>query len=122
MLHQVGMSSFCALGAGFCCLVSATGLSKGPLCLYNSTSGPTWGVPLQPVPDSHAGYLYNRTMWSGVCLEPRGVVQWNTVLFGVMGGTSMLQTVLCGTNILISVMGLILGQGLCSNKVSPVSA
>uniref|UniRef100_A0A671TGU5 Si:dkey-83h2.3 n=1 Tax=Sparus aurata TaxID=8175 RepID=A0A671TGU5_SPAAU len=104
-------SCVCLLVSGFCCLVSATGLSQGPLCLFHTTSGPTWGVPL------HAGYLYNRTMWTGVCLEPRGVVQWNAVLFSVMGGASGLQTVLCGVSILNTALGLILGHGFCHNKV-----
>ncbi|XP_051255037.1 transmembrane 4 L6 family member 5 isoform X1 [Dicentrarchus labrax] len=121
MLRQVLYSCVCFLAAGICCLVSATGLSQGPLCLYNTTSGPTWGVPLQPLPDRHAGYLYNRTLWSGVCLEPRGVVQWNVVLFSVMGGASGLQTLFCGANILNSLLGLVLGQGFCHNKVSPAS-
>lgn len=66
---------------------------------------------------SHAGYLYNRTLWSGVCLEPRGVVLWNVALFSVMGAASGLQTLLCGANILNSLLGLILGQGFCHNKV-----
>ncbi|XP_030254138.1 transmembrane 4 L6 family member 5 [Sparus aurata] len=121
MLCQVVYSCVCLLVSGFCCLVSATGLSQGPLCLFHTTSGPTWGVPLQPVPNRHAGYLYNRTMWTGVCLEPRGVVQWNAVLFSVMGGASGLQTVLCGVSILNTALGLILGHGFCHNKVSPVS-
>uniref|UniRef100_A0A3P8U8E2 Si:dkey-83h2.3 n=1 Tax=Amphiprion percula TaxID=161767 RepID=A0A3P8U8E2_AMPPE len=111
MLCQVLVSCACLLAAASCCLVSATGLSQGPLCLYNSSSGPTWGVPL------HSGYLYNRTLWSGVCLEPGSVVQWNVVLFSVMGGTSGLQTLLCGFNVLNSLLGLILGQGFCHNKV-----
>ncbi|XP_076591855.1 transmembrane 4 L6 family member 5 [Chaetodon auriga] len=121
MLCQGVYSCVCLLAAGICCLVSATGLSQGPLCLHNTTSGPTWGVPLKPLPDHHAGYLYNRTLWSGVCLEPRGVVQWNVVLFSVMGAASGLQTLLCGANILNSLLGLILGPGFCHNKVSPVS-
>ncbi|XP_068441860.1 transmembrane 4 L6 family member 5 [Clinocottus analis] len=121
MLCQAVNSCVCLLAAGCCCLVSATGLSQGPLCLYNTTWGPTWGVPLQPQPDRHAGYLYNRTLWSGLCLEPREVVQWNLVLFSVMGGASGLQTVLCGANILNALLGLILGHGLCHNKVSPGS-
>uniref|UniRef100_A0A8C6KLS6 Si:dkey-83h2.3 n=1 Tax=Nothobranchius furzeri TaxID=105023 RepID=A0A8C6KLS6_NOTFU len=94
-----------------CSLVSATGLSQGPLCLYNSSSGLTWGVPL------HSGYLYNQSLWSGVCVEPCSVVQWNLVLFGVMGATSALQAVICGFSVLNSLLGLILGQGFCHNKV-----
>ncbi|XP_042338142.1 transmembrane 4 L6 family member 5-like, partial [Plectropomus leopardus] len=117
MLSHVMSSCGCLLAAGVCCYVSATGLSQGPLCLYNTTSGPSWGVPLQPVPNRHTGYLNNRTLWSSVCLEPRGVVLWNLVLFGVMGGASGLQTVLCAANILNSLLGLILGQGFCHHKV-----
>uniref|UniRef100_A0A3Q4MHU7 Uncharacterized protein n=1 Tax=Neolamprologus brichardi TaxID=32507 RepID=A0A3Q4MHU7_NEOBR len=89
MLCQLLYSCLCLLSAASCSLVSATGLSQGPLCLYNDSSGPTWGVP-------HSGYLFNRTLWSGVCLEPSSVVQWNLVLFSVMGTVSGLQTVLCG--------------------------
>ncbi|KAL7401000.1 hypothetical protein ABVT39_021369 [Epinephelus coioides] len=121
MLSQVLYSCVCLLAAGLCCLVSTTGLIQGPLCLYNTTSGPSWGVPLKPVPDRHAGYLYNRTLWSSVCLEPLGVVQWNVVLFSMMGGVSGLQTVLCAANVLNSLLGLILGQGVCHNKVSETS-
>ncbi|XP_041850962.1 transmembrane 4 L6 family member 5 [Melanotaenia boesemani] len=120
MLSQVLYSCLGVLAAGSCCLVSATGLSQGPLCLYNSSSGPTWGVPLQPLPDRQPGYLYNWTLWSGVCLEPRSVVQWNVVLFSVMGIASALQAVLCGANALNSLLGLILGRGFCHNKVGPV--
>uniref|UniRef100_A0A3P8P6P1 Uncharacterized protein n=1 Tax=Astatotilapia calliptera TaxID=8154 RepID=A0A3P8P6P1_ASTCA len=88
MLCQLLYSCLCLLSAASCSLVSATGLSQGPLCLYNDSSGPTWGVPLQ-----HSGYLFNRTLWSGVCLEPSSVVQWNLVLFSVMGTVSGLQTI-----------------------------
>ncbi|KAM7398777.1 hypothetical protein PAMP_018088 [Pampus punctatissimus] len=122
MLCQVMYSCVCLLAAGMCCLVSATGLVQGPLCLYNTSSGLDWGVPLKPTADHDAGYLYNRTLWSGVCLEPRGVVQWNVVLFSVLGGASWLQVVLCGANVLNTLLGLILGHGFCHNKVSPVSA
>uniref|UniRef100_A0A8C7YZB6 Uncharacterized protein n=1 Tax=Oryzias sinensis TaxID=183150 RepID=A0A8C7YZB6_9TELE len=59
------------------------------------------------------GYLHNRTLWSGVCLEPKSVVQWNMVLFSVMAGTSALEAVLCAVNILNALFGLVLGPGFC---------
>ncbi|KAF7211681.1 transcript variant X1 [Nothobranchius furzeri] len=121
MFCQVLYSLLGLLASCTCSLVSATGLSQGPLCLYNSSSGLTWGVPLQPQPDRHSGYLYNQSLWSGVCVEPCSVVQWNLVLFGVMGATSALQAVICGFSVLNSLLGLILGQGFCHNKVRPVS-
>uniref|UniRef100_A0A3Q3W7Y7 Uncharacterized protein n=1 Tax=Mola mola TaxID=94237 RepID=A0A3Q3W7Y7_MOLML len=98
---QVMYSCVGVLAAGSCCLVSFTGLSAGPLCLHNTTSV----------------YLYNSATWSGVCLEPSGVVQWHVVLFSVMGGTSCLQMLLCGANIINSLLGMILGQSCCHNKV-----
>ncbi|XP_034024833.1 transmembrane 4 L6 family member 5 [Thalassophryne amazonica] len=119
MLCQLVYSCVCLFVAGFCCLVSATGLVQGPLCLHNSESGPVWDVPLKPHADRDAGYLYNRTLWSGVCLEPKGVVLWNVVLFSVLGAASGMQTLICGANILISFLGIILGKGFCNNKISP---
>uniref|UniRef100_A0A672H636 Uncharacterized protein n=1 Tax=Salarias fasciatus TaxID=181472 RepID=A0A672H636_SALFA len=109
-------SCVCLLAAATCCLVSATGLSQGPLCLYNSSSGQVWGVPLH-----YSGYLYNRTLWTGVCLSPRAVVQWNVVLFSVMGGSSALQTLLCGINLINSVLGLLIGHSCCHNKVGDIA-
>uniref|UniRef100_UPI003AAA3B94 transmembrane 4 L6 family member 5 n=1 Tax=Centroberyx gerrardi TaxID=166262 RepID=UPI003AAA3B94 len=116
MLCQVGSSCLCLAAAGFCSVVSATGLVQGPLCLHNTSSGPAWGVPLGPTGDGDSGYLYNRSLWSGVCVQPVSVVQWNVVLFSLMGGASGLQALLCGVNILNSLLGLILGPGFCRNK------
>ncbi|XP_032400891.1 transmembrane 4 L6 family member 5 [Xiphophorus hellerii] len=113
--QMFGVALYSCLGllaASACCVVSATGLAQGPLCLYNSSSGLTWGVPLKPVPNRHAGYLYNQSMWSGICLKPESVVEWNVVLFSMMGICSAVQAVLCGLNILNSLVGLVLGQGI----------
>lgn len=122
MCSQVLYSVFCGLAAGLCCLVSVTGLVKGPLCLFNSTSGPTWGVPLEPTADRDPGYLMNQSPWSGTCLEPRGVVHWNLVFFGLQSVSSLVQTLLCVSNVLNALLGLILGHGLHHNKVGPVEA
>uniref|UniRef100_A0A674MH82 Si:dkey-83h2.3 n=1 Tax=Takifugu rubripes TaxID=31033 RepID=A0A674MH82_TAKRU len=92
------------LAAAGCSVVSLTGLSQGPLCLYNSTSGLTWG------------YLYNHSLWFGVCLEPRNVVQWNMILFSLMAGASFLQVLLCAANIINSAVGMIMGHGFCQNQ------
>ncbi|XP_029699664.1 transmembrane 4 L6 family member 5-like [Takifugu rubripes] len=121
MLYQLFQSALGLLAAAGCSVVSLTGLSQGPLCLYNSTSGLTWGVPLEPIPDHpHSGYLYNHSLWFGVCLEPRNVVQWNMILFSLMAGASFLQVLLCAANIINSAVGMIMGHGFCQNQVNPV--
>uniref|UniRef100_A0A3B3TLQ4 Uncharacterized protein n=1 Tax=Poecilia latipinna TaxID=48699 RepID=A0A3B3TLQ4_9TELE len=102
--QMFGLALYSCLGllaAAACCMVSATGLVQGPLCLYNSSSGLTWGVPLK-----HAGYLYNQSMWSGICLKPESVVEWNVVLFSMMAICSAAQAVLCGLNILNSLSNM----------------
>ncbi|KAG7250878.1 hypothetical protein CRUP_023840, partial [Coryphaenoides rupestris] len=54
MCRQLGPSIVVLLASALSCWVSVSGLVQGPLCLYNSTSGPTWGVPLQPQLDRSA--------------------------------------------------------------------
>ncbi|KAM4627693.1 transmembrane 4 L6 family member 5 [Polymixia lowei] len=119
MLCQVVYCCLCLGAAGFCCLVSLTGLVQGPLCLYNTTAGMDWGVPLKPTADGSLSYLFNRTLWSGVCAEPRGVVLWNVVLFIVLGFCSGLQTLLCGVNLINVLLGTVLGPRFCKNKYVP---
>ncbi|XP_055082289.1 transmembrane 4 L6 family member 1-like [Periophthalmus magnuspinnatus] len=119
MLSMVLVSLVCLAAAAFSCLTSVTGLVQGPMCLYNATSGPTWGVPLGPTADRDPGYLWNRSIWSGVCVEPRAVVQWNLVWFGLQSGSSLVQTLLCAINVLNALTGVVLGRGLHPNKVAP---
>ncbi|XP_056467951.1 transmembrane 4 L6 family member 1 [Gadus chalcogrammus] len=54
MCFQLNYSALILLGSGFCSWVSVTGLVQGPLCLYNTSAGQVWGVPLQPYPDRSA--------------------------------------------------------------------
>lgn len=65
----------------------------------------------------HPGYLYNHSLWFGVCLKPGNVVQWNVILFSLMGGASFLQVLLCAANIINSATGMIMGHGFCQNQV-----
>uniref|UniRef100_A0A3P8VIM7 Si:dkey-83h2.3 n=1 Tax=Cynoglossus semilaevis TaxID=244447 RepID=A0A3P8VIM7_CYNSE len=114
----------CLLAASICCLVSVTGLVQGPLCLYNMFFDPVLTsclpVPVCCVSLSLTLYLYNRTLWS-VCLQPHSVVEWNIVLFSVMGVASLLQAILCASNVLNSLLGMIVGPGLCKNQVCKIT-
>uniref|UniRef100_A0A3P8VIJ2 Si:dkey-83h2.3 n=1 Tax=Cynoglossus semilaevis TaxID=244447 RepID=A0A3P8VIJ2_CYNSE len=98
MLRQVLSSSLCLLAASICCLVSVTGLVQGPLCLYNATT------------DTSSSDFRN----------PHSVVEWNIVLFSVMGVASLLQAILCASNVLNSLLGMIVGPGLCKNQVCKI--
>ncbi|CAL8352193.1 unnamed protein product [Lota lota] len=121
MCFQLGYSALVLLGSGFCCWVSLTGLVQGPLCLYNTSSGQVWGVPLQPYPDRFPGYLYNRTMWEGVCESPRRVVQWNLVLFSILALSSALQLLLTAGNLLNLLLGVLLDMDHLNSSHFPTS-
>uniref|UniRef100_A0A8C8MGS6 Uncharacterized protein n=1 Tax=Oncorhynchus tshawytscha TaxID=74940 RepID=A0A8C8MGS6_ONCTS len=117
MLCQVGCSCVALAAAVFCCLVSATGLVQGPLCLHNSTQGLAWEMPLKPQKSGDPIYLFDRTLWPAACEEPRNVVQWNVVLFSVLMATSGLQAVLCAAHTINAILGIIFGPRFCKNQI-----
>lgn len=45
------------------------------------------------------------------------MVQWNVVLFGLMGGASLLQVLLCAANVINAAVGVVVGRGFCLNQV-----
>lgn len=49
MLCKFGYTCLALLAAGFCFMVSGTGLVLGPLCLHNGTEGLEWERPLKQV-------------------------------------------------------------------------
>lgn len=49
MLCKFGYTCLALLAAGFCFMVSGTGLVLGPLCLHNGTEGLKWERPLKQV-------------------------------------------------------------------------
>uniref|UniRef100_A0A673N5I8 Si:dkey-83h2.3 n=1 Tax=Sinocyclocheilus rhinocerous TaxID=307959 RepID=A0A673N5I8_9TELE len=81
---SLGYACLAILAAGLCFVVSGTGLAVGPLCLHNSTDGLKEKL-----------YLYAPERWPSACVEPRGVVIWNMVLFSVLMAASGLELVFC---------------------------
>ncbi|XP_028320978.1 transmembrane 4 L6 family member 5 isoform X2 [Gouania willdenowi] len=108
MLTQLLLSCVVLLGSTSCCVLSGTAVSRGPLCLYTTSVGRVWDVPLQPRPNQPSGYLFNRTLWTSVCEEPENIVQFNLVLFSVMGLSSALQSLVCVFNVLNTLWGMLL--------------
>uniref|UniRef100_A0A673H7F9 Si:dkey-83h2.3 n=1 Tax=Sinocyclocheilus rhinocerous TaxID=307959 RepID=A0A673H7F9_9TELE len=95
VLRKLGYTCLAILAAGLCFMVSGTGLTRGPLCLHNSTDGLKWGRPLKQ--DKTGSYLYAPERWPSACVEPRRVVIWNMALFSVLMAASGLQLIFLGT-------------------------
>ncbi|XP_063060325.1 transmembrane 4 L6 family member 1 [Engraulis encrasicolus] len=118
MVCQAGYTCVAVAAAGFCFLTCGKGLVQGPLCLYNSTRGPTWGTPFFP-DNSKRLYVYDPERWDSACIEPRNVVLWNVSLFTVLMTISGIQAILCTVNIINSLLGMLCGPGFGINKVTP---
>ncbi|XP_039180831.1 transmembrane 4 L6 family member 5 [Crotalus tigris] len=103
MLRSVFCSIFGGLGAFYCLVVSSTALADGPLC---ETALQKWESPFKDLNDS---YLQNKTMWD-VCVNPPSIVLWHIVLFSILLGLSLLETVLCGIQVVNGLLGTVCGD------------
>uniref|UniRef100_A0A671S804 Si:dkey-83h2.3 n=1 Tax=Sinocyclocheilus anshuiensis TaxID=1608454 RepID=A0A671S804_9TELE len=103
VLRKLGYACLVILAAGLCFVVSGTGLALGPLCLHNSTDEKL--------------YLYAPERWPSACVEPRGVVIWNMVLFSVLMVASGLELVFCVLHLLTALLEFMCGPKFCKNKV-----
>ncbi|XP_035279484.1 transmembrane 4 L6 family member 1-like [Anguilla anguilla] len=74
-------------GSGYCFIVSALALAKGPYCL--TLLG--WMYPFQ---DGNGRYLTDPDSWS-TCLSPAHVVEWNVTLFSILLILSGLEVIIC---------------------------
>ncbi|NXR14272.1 T4S1 protein, partial [Semnornis frantzii] len=111
------------LGAAACFVLSGVGLTNGPLCFYNASThdrgnDTLWGYPFldtgSQVPDLRIeNYLHNHHTWS-ICLEPEGIVAWNTVLFSLLLLISAAEMVLASLQILNGCLGCLCG--FCEKK------
>ncbi|RXN01289.1 hypothetical protein EOD39_7236 [Acipenser ruthenus] len=121
MLCSTLYSAVALTGSTLCFMICCTGLVKGPLCAYkvtfsNRSQGLEWGYPLEQFSTREVNYLYNRTSWFTVCVEPHNVVLWNVVLFCILLVLSGAETLLCVVQILNGIAGCVFGPGVRNNK------
>uniref|UniRef100_A0A8C8BH99 T4S1 protein n=1 Tax=Otus sunia TaxID=257818 RepID=A0A8C8BH99_9STRI len=108
------LSKLAVLGAAACFVFSGLGLTDGPLCFYNASKhghghGTLWGYPFRDAKN----YLFDRRSWS-ICLEPKGVVVWNSILFFLLLLISAAEMVLASLQVLNGCLGCLCGY--CEGK------
>ncbi|XP_038159087.1 transmembrane 4 L6 family member 5 [Cyprinodon tularosa] len=106
MFLSIGFAAIGVLGAIYSLSVAAVGLSKGPVCFYESK----WQRPFQ---NSSGGYLDNKNVWD-LCELPKHVVQFNLGLFCTLLAVSCLEIILCGIQMVNGLFGCCCGT--CSGK------
>uniref|UniRef100_A0A8C0FAL3 T4S1 protein n=1 Tax=Bubo bubo TaxID=30461 RepID=A0A8C0FAL3_BUBBB len=108
------LSKLAVLGAAACFVFSGLGLTDGPLCFYNASKhghghGTLWGYPFRDAKN----YLFDCRIWS-ICLEPKGVVVWNSILFFLLLLISAAEMVLASLQVLNGCLGCLCGY--CEGK------
>uniref|UniRef100_A0A8C8EAG9 Transmembrane 4 L six family member 4 n=1 Tax=Otus sunia TaxID=257818 RepID=A0A8C8EAG9_9STRI len=103
MFSSIIFAAIGVLGAGYCFVLSAVALNRGPKCY----TGTQWTYPFQD-----GNYLANHTLWSA-CQSPENIVPWNLTLFSLLLVMSGIQVVLCGIQVVNGLFGTICGDCKC---------
>ncbi|XP_032081513.1 LOW QUALITY PROTEIN: transmembrane 4 L6 family member 19 [Thamnophis elegans] len=123
MFLSILLSGLALLGSATCFILSGSGLTEGPLCLYNSTLNHNkvqqWGYPFLEMdyPVFNHGvqnYLYDPSLWNSVCIKPQNIVGWNVYFFSSLLVVSMVEMVLAALQIINGCFGCVCG--LCEQK------
>lgn len=76
------------VGSGYCFLISAIALLKGPNCF---TTAKGWTSPFE---NDGGKYLFAPDTWSE-CDQPRHIVEWNVTLLSILLGLSTFEFLIC---------------------------
>ncbi|ETE63375.1 Transmembrane 4 L6 family member 19, partial [Ophiophagus hannah] len=107
MFLSILLSGLALLGSAACFILSGSGLTEGPLCLYNSTLNHNKVQQAQ-------NYLYDPSLWNSVCIKPQNIVGWNVYFFSSLLVISTVEMILAALQIINGCFGCVCG--LCEQK------
>uniref|UniRef100_A0A146WM24 Transmembrane 4 L6 family member 1 n=1 Tax=Fundulus heteroclitus TaxID=8078 RepID=A0A146WM24_FUNHE len=108
MFFSIVFAAVGAAGAVYSFVVALIGFSNGPLC---KTPSGSWDTPFK---ETNMAFVKKPETWSTTCIEPTDVVKFNLGLFVTLMVASVLQALLCASQIINGLVGCICGT--CDNK------
>ncbi|KAM4040465.1 transmembrane 4 L6 family member 19 [Anomaloglossus baeobatrachus] len=109
-----GITSCVALfGAAISLLISAAGLFTGPYCLYQDDKGikQNWGYVKQSIlSNSSLVIVPDSSLKSIACIEPPHIEMWHSSFFILLSMTNILQMLLCLSQIVNAICGVLCGH------------
>ncbi|XP_027541292.1 transmembrane 4 L6 family member 4 [Neopelma chrysocephalum] len=103
MFSSIIFAAVGVVGAGYCFILSAVALNKGPKC----NNGISWTYPFKD-----GDYLKDHSLWDK-CLSPDNIVVWHLTLFSLLLVMSLIQGVLCGIQVVNGLFGTLCGDCKC---------
>ncbi|XP_032924943.1 transmembrane 4 L6 family member 4 [Catharus ustulatus] len=103
MFSSIIFAAVGVVGAGYCFILSAVALHKGPKCDINGN----WTYPF-----TDGNYLGDHAVWDD-CKSPENLVPWHLTLFSLLLVMSGIQAVLCAIQALNGLFGTICGDCKC---------
>ncbi|XP_007502113.1 transmembrane 4 L6 family member 4 [Monodelphis domestica] len=104
MFNSIIVSGIGLVGALYAFIISVVAINRGPKCFVGND---TWEYPF------HDGnYLKDRDLWSN-CKEPIHIVPWNLTLFSIQLIISSFQMLLCGIQLVKSILEIICEECQC---------
>ncbi|XP_018415858.1 PREDICTED: transmembrane 4 L6 family member 19 [Nanorana parkeri] len=121
MLLSDTFSILAMIGAATSLFISAAGLFSGPYCLYQVEGGAAleWGYPYRiiafPVFNTSTSIsLPDISPRKTTCIEPPDIETWNSHFFMALCLTNILQIVLCLSQLVNAILGMLVGH--CDRK------
>ncbi|XP_029436493.1 transmembrane 4 L6 family member 5-like [Rhinatrema bivittatum] len=108
MFLSIAFAAVGVAGSLYSSVVAVLGLVHGPYCLISGTQN--WTSPFRGELEqfNNESYLFNKELWS-ICSEPKGVVEFNITLFSIILAVSLIQIVLCLTQMINGLFGCLCG-------------
>nr|XP_033779806.1 transmembrane 4 L6 family member 5-like isoform X2 [Geotrypetes seraphini] len=116
MFLSIAFAAVGLAGSLYSTVVAILGLVNGPYCSIDiidpetNKANITWTSPFKGELEkfNNESYLFNKDLWN-TCIEPKGIEEFNIILFSIILAASLIQIVLCLIQMINGLFGCLCG-------------